>query len=110
MSRRSLMVLFGVGAAACVTLSLALMLSCGSGYYDDYGYYGHHHNECIDCQTTSECTNAIGAGWVCLNYCCVQFSADDDTAVDDDATSDDDDNDDNDDNDNDASPVGIGVG
>jgi len=46
-------------------------------------------DECIICSTTSECTNALGPGWVCKAGCCIEMGNDDD-AVDDDSTNDDD--------------------
>jgi hypothetical protein len=106
MSRKSTLAIYGIGAAACIALSLALLLSCGGGYYND-GYYDHHHQSCIECGTTGECTDALGVGWVCLNFCCVQFTDDDSTPTDDDMTPADDDDNDNDDND--ASPSRTGL-
>ncbi len=84
-------------------LVLALSLSaCNCDDDDDDDNNNDNDDECIVCEGTSECTDALGTGWVCLYGCCVEFDADDDAtdddatdddATDDDATDDDDDDD-----------------
>jgi len=98
MFRKPAQAFFGIAAAACVALSAVLMLSCGRGWYGR-GFENRHPHECIECQSTSECTAAIGAGWACLDFCCQPFADDDDNDNDDASPVDDDD---------DESPVEVG--
>ncbi|MCZ7586236.1 MAG: hypothetical protein M5R36_24560 [Deltaproteobacteria bacterium] len=39
---------------------------------------------CIVCQSNPECYDYLGDGWLCVDYCCEEFSDDDDDASDDD--------------------------
>lgn len=107
----------------CLTLvclllgALVAMPGCSDGGDDDDSE--GDDDECIVCTSTGECTDALGAGWVCLGGCCEQVgdddATDDDAATDDDTTDDDaadddatdDDTTDDDDDDDDASPGDI---
>ena len=88
--------------ALVLVAAVVACLGCGDDDDDDNDA---QDQDCILCQTTAECTAALGAGWACQNGCCEDFGAaddddtgdDDDTADDDDDTGDDDDDDDDDD-------------
>jgi formylglycine-generating enzyme required for sulfatase activity len=47
-------------------------------------------SECIICSTTSECTDALGSGWVCVGDCCEDHGATGDDSLDGDDSGDDD--------------------
>jgi len=78
------------------SLGIVLVLGCGDDDDDDND--DNDDDDCIVCESTSECTEALGPGWVCIGGCCEQVG-DDDTADDDtgdDDTGDDDTGDDDD--------------
>ena len=60
---------------------------------DDDNAAADDDGNCIACDSTGECTDALGPGWVCTGGCCVDLGDDDDddTIDDDDDTGDDDD-------------------
>lgn len=73
-------------------VSFTVLLNCnGDDDGDDGG--GDDDSQCIICETTAECTEALGPGWVCVGGCCEEFEDDDatdDDVADDDTVSDDD--------------------
>jgi hypothetical protein len=83
-----------------------LILSCSDGDDDD----DDDEADCIACESTAECTAALGEGWGCIDDCCEYVAADDDEAdddaADDDTPGDDDAAEDDDDDDNDDQTPG----
>jgi len=73
--------------ASIVTIGFGLFIACSAGGGGGGGLDDDDTN-CISCTDTETCLTALGAGWVCLDDCCVEYG-DDDTTVDDDATDDD---------------------
>jgi len=87
-------------------LFVLLILSCSDGDDDD----DDDEADCIACESTAECTAALGEGWGCIDDCCEYVAADDDEAdddaADDDTPGDDDAAEDDDDDDNDDQTPG----
>ncbi len=69
--------------AGLLTTAMVLAASCLWIDWDD------EDDDCILCETTGECFDALGEGWVCQDGCCEEYEDGDD----------DDDDDDNDDDD-----------
>ncbi len=67
---------------------MALALACQSGDDDDSTVTADDDagddSSCASCDTTAECTDALGAEWGCVDGCCVFYGDDGDDDADDD--------------------------
>ncbi|HPM78857.1 MAG TPA: hypothetical protein PK961_17340, partial [bacterium] len=87
-------------AALLAVVCSCLLIACGDDDDDDND---DDQGDCIVCDSTAECTAALGEGWGCQGGCCEKFG-DDDIDGDDDDDDDDDTGDDDDDDDDDVTP------
>lgn len=66
----------------CLAIILLLCIGCSTDTDDDTSTDTDNDDDsdpdCIACETTSECTNALGTKWVCQNKCCEQITNNDD--------------------------------
>ncbi|HPQ67540.1 MAG TPA: hypothetical protein PKW95_00335 [bacterium] len=85
MKMTRLLLFFALLAVGCA----CLLIACGDDDDDDND--DDNEADCITCELTGECTEALGPGWVCTGGCCVETGDDDDDTTDDDDDDDDDD-------------------